>query len=159
MATYATLVDVENAGVVIDNAVKAQALLDDCELEIDGLLAPPPTGPDPVTGLRADIAAMTTVKAGALTRAVVAQFEYHISMGEDFFIRPQPDEVRNPGGGGYKGRLPIISPKAYRILEAAKLLLTSTSVGGSPSYDMLAYQRNLEPAVPGLLVGGPWPLW
>lgn len=153
MSTYAQLDDVTAYGVVVEDPTAAQNLLDVCEREIDNVVTYP-YGPlsrvmtayplrDQTTGLRLDPTQLLTYQAAALARAVAAQFEYHIAMGEDFFIRPQPAAVRNPEGGGYDGTLPRIGPATMRELEQSGLLALSGSVAEGPIRGVYDWQRNL----------------
>lgn len=153
MSTYAQLDDVTAYGVVVEDPIAAQTLLDVCEREIDNVVTYP-FGPlsrvmiayplrDLVTGLRIDPAQLLPYQTAALARAVAAQFEYHIAMGEDFFRLPQVAQVQNPEGGGYNGTLPRLGPKALRELQDSDLLNLTGTVDSYSSRGMLDWQRNL----------------
>jgi hypothetical protein len=153
VSTYAQLDDVTAYGVVVEDPTAAQNLLDVCEREIDNVVTYP-YGPlsrvmtayplrDQTTGLRLDPTQLLTYQAAALARAVAAQFEYHIAMGEDFFRLPQVASVQNPEGGGYNGTLPRLGPKALRELQDSDLLsLTGTTESGRQR-GVFDWQRNL----------------
>lgn len=155
MSTYATLDDVALYGVVVENTDEAQSLLDRAEREVDNLVTYP-YGPlstamrayplrDETTGLRLNPDALLPYQRAALTRAVAAQFEYHIAMGEDFFRLPQPAEVTQPEGGGYKGALQRVGPKALRELEGTDLLnVSGTAQTTREAWGMLDWQRDLR---------------
>jgi hypothetical protein len=156
MATYATQDDLLAyvPGLQINDPARAEALLLRAEREVDDLVAWPgyygatvsvfalwPRYRDPTTGLRLHPTDLEAWQAAALNRAVCAQWEYHVAMGEDFFLRPQPAAVQQPEGGGYQGRLPMIGPKVYVELAGTDLLRLTGSAATSRDRDPLGFQR------------------
>jgi hypothetical protein len=102
--------------VEITDEDMAERLLEQCERELDLVLI---RNTFATTDIRhIDPTLLMPYQATALMRATCAQFEYHRIMGEDLFVKPQPQNVRQPEGGGYDGRLAIIAPKAFRELTA-----------------------------------------
>jgi hypothetical protein len=140
MATYAQLADVSDYGVVIDDPVEAENLLEVCERELDMILIRNTWSSD--WALRIDPALLLPFQATMLNRAACAQFEYHIAMGEDFFLRPQPAQVRQPEGGGYVGSLSAIGPKVYRELGQSDLV---SLTGDLDSYGQWSWGMAMDP--------------
>lgn len=151
MALYATLEDVAAyviGTVEITDEDMAERLLEQCERELDTVLIRNTFSWE--DSLRIDPAILAPFQEVALTKATCAQFEYHRTMGEDFFVKPQPLAVRQPEGGGYDGRLAWISPKAFRELDGKSLLQVTGDVagdswGGVWGADPFAWQRSWMP--------------
>lgn len=151
MALYATQDDIAEyviGSVDITDVDLAERLLEQCERELDTILIRNTWSWDDARKI--DPAILAPYQATALRRATCAQFEYHRAMGEDFFVKPQPESVRQPEGGGYDGRLAIIAPKAYRELDSSDLLDVAGTLGdrgGQPGFgaDMFGWQRSLWP--------------
>lgn len=126
MPTYATATDFTtySEGAVIDDAVGTDRLLERAERDIDSCLI----GPLLTSGLKYDPTLTDSTAAGYLTsaqkqllmRATVAQAEYRLAKGEDFFIHAQYDRVSGPDFTT-EGRLPYIGPKAVREIAATGL--------------------------------------
>lgn len=151
MALYATQDDVAEyviGTVDISDIDLAERLLEQCERELDDILVRNTWSWDDARKI--DPAILAPYQAAALMRATCAQFEYHRTMGEDFFVKPQPERVRQPEGGGYDGRLPVIAPKAYRELADSDLLHTTGSLGGVDRQgwgaDIFGWQRSWWPS-------------
>lgn len=150
MALYATQDDVAEyviGTVEITDVEMAERLLEQCERELDLVLVRNTWGAEDTRHISP--ALLLPYQATALNRATCAQFEYHRTMGEDLFVKPQPEKVRQPEGGGYDGRLAIIAPKAFRELDGVDLLNVSGSIGGYGTNvwgsDIFAWQRSWMP--------------
>ena len=120
MPTYATAADCSAyiAGLAIDNPAEFDKLIEHAERDVDSLLTftPPRT-----TALKVDPDDLETWQAGALTRAVCAQVEYRLAMGEEFFIRDQHDSERGPAFS-VSGKLSRIGPKVLVELGSTGLV-------------------------------------
>lgn len=94
MATYATQADVEaySEGLVVDDAAAFGRLLDRAERDVNRQLV---GWPDPTTGLRIDVADLEQWQRDALARAVAAQVEYRLEVGEK----------RLAGGSSVRGKV------------------------------------------------------
>jgi hypothetical protein len=102
-----------------------QDILERAERDVDGeLIEPVPWGRDETTGLKYDPTSLETWRAAALNRAVCAQTEYRLAMGEDFFVRAQHATERGPDFA-VSGQLPYIGPKVFRELAGASLVATA----------------------------------
>ena len=124
--SYATLADARGYTDLDDGLTDAAAeqILRRAERDVDDLLVGPDTlaeGERQASGLKYDPATLTAWRAAALTRAVSAQFEYRILMGEEFFARAQHATVRGPEFAT-SGELPYIGPKVTRELNGTGLL-------------------------------------
>jgi hypothetical protein len=149
MSTYATLADLKAYTDLAEGVSDAdlQKALDRAERDVDQALAEPPARQS--SGLKYDPAKLTPAWAeGPLNRATCAQAEYRLTMGEEFFIRPQHDTVRGPDFAT-SGQLPYLAPKAARELSGTGLLATqdgrSVRVGSSTVPRDLYPQTDLLP--------------
>lgn len=114
MATYASSTDLtaylQDSDVTAPDPTPAERLLMRCELEVDTLLAGYGQ-PNDSTGLKYNPATdLQTWQAAKLNRAVCAQAEYHLVMGDDFFIQGQYDSWQGPDFAA-KGKMPYFGPK------------------------------------------------
>ena len=125
MPTYAQKQDCLDytAGLTVDNDADFDKLIERAEDDIDSLLGDHPL--DEATGRKLIFGDLTFGKARAVTRAVCAQVEYRIEMGEAFFVRGQVDESSGPDFSR-KGKLPYIGPKVARELGGAGLSRITT---------------------------------
>lgn len=131
MSTYATLTDLRAyAPVAADpgalNDAAAQRVLDHAERDVDAQLAVPAGTARQPSGLKYDPATLEAWKRAALSRAVCAQAEYRLVMGEEFFIKAQHENVRGPDFST-SGRLPEIGPKVDRELAGTGLQRPSSA--------------------------------
>lgn len=146
-ASPPTNVDLEAfvQGLVVDDATAMNNLIVKCEWEIDAILGARIR--NPATGRKIDVSKVVPVapispfpgelfapfqrginvyQRSALRRAVCAQVEYHLKMGEDFFTRQPYKKVSGPQfsyereeGEGVKR----ISPVARQHLDGTGLIL------------------------------------
>jgi hypothetical protein len=128
VATYATYVDftsyLQDSGLTLPNQATSERLLQRCELEVDTLLAGFGV-PNDSTGLKYDPATdLQAWQAAALSRAVCAQAEYHLVMGDEFFVQGQYDSWQGPDFAA-KGELPYFGPKV-------SLELANTGIARAP---------------------------
>lgn len=124
MATYATQADFEAyvEGWTTEDAAALERLLQRAERDVDRLLSGVRgTG---VGGLKLIPADLETWQAEALARAVCAQGEYAITMGDEFLVRDQYDEAQGPQFR-QKGKLSRIGPKVWIELDGVGLLAGS----------------------------------
>jgi len=127
MPTYATAADVSAfiEGLVIDDDAAFDRLIERAERDVDSVLTPTALLD---TGLRYDPTTLTTGEQAALARAVAAQVEYRLEMGEEFFVRAQYDYVGGPDFS-FRGQLEYIGPKVRRELAGTALLDRVTTAG------------------------------
>lgn len=131
-------------GLVVDDPVAMNQLIVQCEYEIDAILGlwirNPATGRKinvsnvipvaPISPFPGELFApfqrgVTVYQRSALRRAVCAQVEYHLKMGEDFFIKPRYQSVSGPQFSYTRGagETPdLISPKARQHLDGTGLI-------------------------------------
>jgi hypothetical protein len=145
VATYAQTTDLELyiEGFTVTDAPTAERLLERAEREIDRSLGPFEL--NAATGLKIDPAELDTDQALVLTRATVAQAEYELEMGYDFFVRPRFDSVTS-NGVSTRGRPPMLAPKASRELLLFTRRRPGARVGGR-RFDRAPWEpfvRNLE---------------
>lgn len=129
MATYATTADLAALieGFTVDDSAAAERLLERAEREIDRVLGPWPLLD--ATGLKMDPSTLSALDADVLRRATVAQAEYELTMGYDFFVRPQyAKTVAN--GVSIDGKAPRVGPKALTELLRFTQRRPGTRVGG-----------------------------
>jgi hypothetical protein len=127
-------------GLVIDNLTIMNQLIVDCEWEIDSILGlwtrDPTTGrkinPNNIVQVATIIPyaselfapltrGITIYQLHALRRAVCAQVEYHLKMGEDFFLRPHYTTVSGPQFSRTGETPDRIAPKARQHLAGTGL--------------------------------------
>jgi hypothetical protein len=122
MSTYASLADfAQYAEAPTDYSADAkQRALDAAELDVDTFL---PGAVDPTSGLRLDVAALPVWQLERLIRAVVAQAEYRLEMGPEFFSHASNDEVIQGPDFTISGRRSRFSVSAAAFLRGAGLLL------------------------------------
>lgn len=122
MSTYATLADFEQyAESPTDYATDAkQRALDAAELDVDAFL---PGAVDFTSGLRIDVTALPLWQLERLIRAVVAQAEYRLEVGPEFFSHASNDEVIQGPDFTISGRRSRFSVAAAALLRGAGLLL------------------------------------
>lgn len=127
-------------GIVVDDATAMDKLIVQCEWEIDSVLGTwvrnPETGRKinpkivvpfaPISPFPGELFApfqrgVTIYQLHALRRAVVAQVEYHLVMGEDFFRKPQYESVKGPQFSR-TGLADRVSPKARQHLAGMGLI-------------------------------------
>lgn len=115
MSTYAHPQDLTNylADTNVTAPVDAGAadrLLQRAEYEVDTLLAGFGV-PNSSTGLKYNPTVdLQDWQQSALARAVCAQAEYHLVMGDEFFVQGQYDQWQGPDFGA-SGKLPYFGPK------------------------------------------------
>lgn len=121
-------------GLVVDDAATLNMIIVEAELEIDSIIGfwirDPFTGrkvnltnviPEaPISPFPGELFApyqrgVTLWQKAALQRAVCAQVEYHLTMGEEFFRKPQYEQVSGPKFSR-QGKQPYIAPKARQHL-------------------------------------------
>lgn len=149
MPTYATRADCLDyiEGLTIDDNDVFDRLIERAERDVDNAVGAVPLDPD--TGLKFVPARLTSGDARTLMRATCAQVEYRLTMGEDFFIRPQYGKTKGPEFET-EGALPIVGPKTWRELEGSGLLKLTTSWaasgGSAPPWSDFAYNINDDDA-------------
>ena len=114
---YVTGRTIEAAVLAMDPDALNQ-LIRRSERDVDSILGPAPLLE---SGLRYDPLTLTTQERAALARAVAAQVEYRLEMGEEFFVRAQYDYVGGPDFS-FRGQLSYIGPKVRRELAGTTLL-------------------------------------
>lgn len=129
MATYAQTTDLPLyiEGFTVTDAPAAERLLERAERIIDENLGPWEL--HDATGLKMDPAELEARDVAVLKRATVAQAEYELEMGYDFFVRPQFDRVV-ANGVSTVGRAPRLAPKASRELLLFTRRRPGARVGG-----------------------------
>jgi hypothetical protein len=127
MPTYTTPDDVNlyiEGGTGLDEA-SLNRYIDRAERDVDGVLvqfAQLPTAalklsdPAVLDGGNAD-----GPRAAALGRAVCAQVEYRLHLGEEFFIEHQYESTSSPDYST-QGRVPRVGPKVFEELRSGQLL-------------------------------------
>jgi hypothetical protein len=145
MATYAQTTDLALyiEGFTVTDAPTCERLLERAERVIDENLGP--WALQAATGLKIDVSGLEPNDATVLTRATVAQAEYELEMGYDFFVRPQFDAV-TANGVATKGRASRLAPKASRELLLFTMRRPGARVGGR-RYDRPPWEsfvRNIE---------------
>jgi hypothetical protein len=145
MATYAQTADLELyiEGFTVTDAPTAERLLERAERVIDENLGPWML--QTTTGLKIDVATLDANDAAVLKRATVAQAEYELEMGYDFFVRPQFDAV-TANGVATRGRAPRLAPRASRELLLFTRRRPGARVGGR-RYDVppwLPFVQNVD---------------
>lgn len=127
MTTYATYADLEAYLEDSDVTVPDEAgerLIARCEYEVDTLLAGFGV-PNDSTGLKYDPTTdLEDWQSAALNRAVCAQAEYHLVMGDDFFVQGQYDSWQGPDFAA-KGKLPYFGPKVALELAGTGIARTA----------------------------------
>jgi hypothetical protein len=138
MATYAQLADLtaylEDSDVSAPTDIFAGArLIERAEFEVDTLLV----GfgqPSDETGLKYNPATdLQPWQAAALARAVCAQAEYRLIMGDEFFAQGQYDSWQGPDFAA-KGKLPYFGPKVAYELNGTGIARTAGVSSISTSY-------------------------
>lgn len=124
MATYATVAQLRAyvPASLQETDAELEALLVRCEREID--LSLPAVADDDATH-KILVNDLSIYASGTLTRAVCAQAEYHLHMGEAFFV--EGSSVPE-GPDTNMGRVqPRIAPKAkYELIDGGFLFKTGT---------------------------------
>lgn len=106
-------------------------VLQRAERDIDGIVGP---WPYQSNGMRfgepktTNTAGLDANQKAALTRAVAAQAEYRLEMGEEFFVRAQRARSKGPDFE-VEGELPYIGPKVWHELTGSGLLKVTARVG------------------------------
>ena len=122
-------------GFTVTNPAAADRLIERCQRDIDAAVGP--LRPFSATGLKFDPTTLDANDAAALTRATVAQCEYRMEMGEDFFVRPQTNDAE---------RAPRIGPKVWVELQSSRLLRLTTRTTdrhqGRPGWYSFAYNED-----------------
>lgn len=141
MPVYATQTDCTNyiEGLTVSDPVAFARLITRAEKDVDSALGA--HSRSDVTGLKLAPLELATADRVTLRDATCAQVEYRMTMGEDFFIRPQYAEVDGPEMAT-KGVLPRVGPKVWSELEGSNLLKLTTSWKGrgfSPPWAPFAY--------------------
>lgn len=141
MPTYATRADclafIE--GLTINDDAAFDRLIERAERNIDHALNTVPV--IETTGLKFDPATMLAVDKNKLRDATCAQVSYRLTMGEEFFVRPQYQNVKGPEFET-EGQLPLVGPEAWDILTSSRLLRLTTTwgdVGDDPPWRDFAF--------------------
>lgn len=114
-------------GFVIEDADALDFLLEKAEEDIDSAIG---RGNQTVGARKFDVTLLTYDQAEYLSRAVCAQAEYRLHMGDTFFIEGRPKEVRGRDGS-IRGPLPYIGPKAKKELTRGGLYRLTNAVRNS----------------------------
>jgi hypothetical protein len=121
MPTYTTPADVNlyiEGGTGLDEA-SLNRYIDRAERDVDRALTQYALSPgqdlkvNPLTDI-------TPEQATALARAVAAQVEYRLHLGEEFFIEHQYESTSSPDYST-NGRVPRIGPKVFEELRSGNL--------------------------------------
>lgn len=121
MSTYATIEDFK-AFTEMDPLPSDQLIqraLDRAEFDVDAYLPGPPLD----TGLRVVPTDLLDWQADRLNKAVCAQAEYRLEMGDEFFQHAVNDEVIQGPDFTISGRRSRFSPVAAQWLRGASLLV------------------------------------
>jgi hypothetical protein len=131
MPTYATKADclAYIEGLTVDDDAAFDRVIERAEDQIDRVLGQevPVAGGRKYSG--STLTALEARTREALKRAVCAQVEYRIEMGERFFTRAQHESVSGPDFTT-QGKLPRIGPKVWEELRSSGLARMTTSIGG-----------------------------
>lgn len=129
--TYATVEQLREyvTGTIPEDDTYLEKLLMECEVELDDQV--PRLYPNDEVGPKIIIEDETNLLVDGLMKATCAQAEYHLHMGEAFFIEAHgasegPDTMS-------KRKAPRIAPKAMRELRRVGLVSTTgtmTQTGG-----------------------------
>lgn len=111
MPTYASAAQIEALlpGVDVTDAAAFDRLIERAERDVDDLLGPWPRSVQ-LGGLKWDLSRLDAWQADAVRRAVAAQVEYLLAVGEHTFVTPTPTRTKGPdfeveyGDGGQRPR-------------------------------------------------------
>lgn len=135
-------------GLVVDDPVAMDQLIVQCEWEIDSILGlwmrDPSTGrkinPNNIVSIGTILPfggselfapltrGITLYQLHGLRRAVCAQVEYHLKLGEDFFVKPHYDTVSGPQFSRSGKQPDRIAPKARQHLAGTGLIRNTARV-------------------------------
>lgn len=111
-------------GFVIEDMTALNFLLEKAEEDIDAAVG---RGNQAVGDRKFDVTLLNDDQTEYLSRAVCAQAEYRLHMGDTFFIEGRPKEVRGRDGS-IRGPLPYIGPKAQKELTRGGLYRLTNAV-------------------------------
>lgn len=140
-------------GLTIADPDAFDRLIERAESDVDRCLGLIARDEDSATARKLNPDDLTATQVLQLSRATCAQVEYRLTMGEDYFIRPQYESVAGPDYT-VTGKLPMIGPKVWAELEGSDLLrltdtwrrsAVGTAIGGDRTAPPWAdFVRNLD---------------
>lgn len=128
--TYATLDEFKAyaPSLAYDDLTLTRAL-QDASRDIDRFITLLPRSTTATPPLKFDVAKLDADSVEGLNRATLAQAEYRIVQGPDFFVQTSGTEIKGPdftitNGGAGRGAASYLAPTALQELIAYRLVLT-----------------------------------